>query len=102
MHVDGRGQAGVQNLVGDIGRFEEEHHIGKLLVQPLAQAFGGDLGGSVVLSQRNQNVAVVAPDGRAVSEGQIEAARGNADIVENRIQLPLRNDAANLLLDFGE
>ena len=31
LHVDRRGQAEIQNLVGDIGRLEEEHHVGKRL-----------------------------------------------------------------------
>jgi hypothetical protein len=49
LDVDGRGQAEVQNLVGDIGRFEEEDHVGKPLVQALAESIGVNGGGSVVV-----------------------------------------------------
>ena len=48
----GAGKPEVQNLVGDVGRFEEEDDAGKLLVQLFAQPFGVDLGGRVVRSLR--------------------------------------------------
>ena len=98
----GAGKPGVQNLVGDIGRFEEDDDVGKFLVQPLAQTFGGDLGGGVVRGQRDENVAVVVADHRAVAERQIEPAGRHADVVENGVQLAGRNHAADFLFNFGE
>ena len=59
LHVDGRGQAEVQNLVGDVGGFEEERHVGKPLVQALAQLIGVSRGGPVFFRiQRDQDVAI--------------------------------------------
>ena len=75
LHIDGRGQAEIQNLVGDVGGFEEKDHVGKPFVEALAQAVGVLGGGAVVLCfQRNQDVAVADAEGRAVAEGQVEAA----------------------------
>ncbi len=37
LHVDRRGQAEVQDLVRDVRRLEEEHHVGEFLGQPFAQ-----------------------------------------------------------------
>ena len=52
LHVDRRGQAEIQNLVGDVGGFEEERDVGKLLVQALAQPVGVFRGGAVVVRLR--------------------------------------------------
>ena len=102
LHVDGRRQAEIQNLIGDIGRFEKHHQIGESFVQPLAELLGIDLSGGVLRLQGNQDFAVAHADGRTVAESQIEAAIRQADIVENGIQLARSNHAAYLILDIGE
>ena len=63
LDVDGRGQAEVQNLVGDVGGLEEEDHVGELLVEPLAQAVGVFGGGAVLLRlERDQDIAIADAD----------------------------------------
>ena len=49
LQIDGRGNAEIQNLVGDVGGFPEEDHIRKLLVQVLAQAVRVFGDGSVIV-----------------------------------------------------
>ena len=48
LQVDGRGQAEIQDLVGDIGGFKEKDHVGELLVEAFAKAVGVFGGGAVL------------------------------------------------------
>ena len=71
-------------------------------MQPLAQTFGGDLGGSMILGQRDENVAVILPDHSAVAKGQIEPAGRHSNIVDNRVQFARGDHGADLLFNFSE
>ena len=103
LDVDRGGQAEVQNLVGDVGGLEEEDHVGELLVEALAQAVGVLGGGAVVFGfERDQDVAVADAEGRAVAEGEVEAAVGHADVVDDVLDFARRNDLADFVFDFGE
>ena len=88
LHVDGRRQAEIQNLVGDVGRLEEEHHVGELLVQALAQPVGVLRGGAVIFrfSEIRMSPSLDA-ERRAVAERQVEAAVGNPDVVDDVLDL---------------
>src|SRR5581483_3281126 len=81
LHVDGRGKAEVQNLVGDVGGFKEEGHIREALMQALAELIEIEGGGAVLFGiQGNEDVAIGGADGGAVAEGKVEAAVGDADV----------------------
>ena len=70
---------------------------GNLVLQALAQTVGVVGGGTVLLAfERNQNVAVAHADGRAVAERQVEAAVGNADVVDNGVDLARAESPARI------
>ena len=103
LQVDGRGDAEIQNLVGDVGGFPEERDVGKLLVQVLAQAVRVFGDGSVILRlERNQDIAVIRTDVGAVAVRQADAAEGDADVIQDGIDLRGRNHAPDFGLDIGE
>ena len=65
--------------------------VGKLAIQPAAQLADVVPGGAVLAGpQRDQDLAVERADGGAVAEGDVEAAVGQADVVENIGQLVRR------------
>ncbi len=70
LQIDGRGKAEVQNLGGDIGRLEEEGHVGKPLAEAFAEQHLVIAGRAVLLLERNQDFAVGAGDGRDVALGE--------------------------------
>jgi len=45
---------------------------------------------------------ITRPDGWTVAKSQIEAAVGQADVVENRVQLVAGNHVPDFILDIGE
>ncbi len=53
LHVNRGRQAEVENLIGDICRFEEDHRIGEFFMQPLAEPIGVKRGGRVFGLERN-------------------------------------------------
>src|ERR1017187_8519623 len=103
LNIDRGRQSEIQDLVGDVGGFEEEDHVGKLRVEALAQS-GGVIGGGAVLfgSERNQDVAVGDAERRAVSEGEIETAGGDADVVDDVLDFLGRHHLADFVFDGGE
>jgi hypothetical protein len=52
--------------------------------------------------ERYLDVAIGVADGVVVGEGEVHAAGGQADIVEDRVDAIRRNDLSNLLLDRRE
>ena len=56
----------------------------------------------VLLFQRDQNLAVHRTDGRGVAERDVDAAVGQADIVEHDLDLIVADDLADRRLDLGE
>ena len=86
LHVDGRGQPEVENLVGDVGGLEEEGDIRKLSVEPFAQPVGILRRGAVVFRlERNQDVAVAHAQRGIVAVSQVESAVGEPDVVDDGI-----------------
>src|ERR1019366_3933859 len=84
LDIDGGRQSKIQNLIGDIGGFKEKDHVGKLLVEAPAQAVGVLGGGAVLIGfERNQDVAVRDAERRVVAEGQVKAAIGDSNVVDD-------------------
>src|SRR5260370_1958246 len=52
--------------------------------------------------ERNQNLTISVSDRGAVAEGEIDTGRGKTDVVQNRVQFPRRNHAADFLFNSGE
>ena len=103
LQVDRRGQAEVQDLVRDVRRLEEEHHVRELLVQPLAQPDFVLAHRPVALAiERNQNLAVGRRDVRHVALREAAPGVRDPDVVEDGVDLAGRQRVANLLLDVGE
>ena len=103
LHVNRRGQAETQNLVGDIRRLEEEHHVGELLGEPSAKLRSVLAHGPMLLaSQRNQDLSVGGRNVRDIALRQTAPGVRDADVAENRVDLSGRKGIADLLLHIGE
>ncbi len=92
LDIDGHGKAEIQNLVRDVRRLEEESLVGESPVQIGAQdplVFLSAV--ALVAVERDQNFAVGRGDGSGVAECEIDAAVGQADVVENLIDLAGRD-----------
>ena len=50
--------------------------------------------------QRNQNLRIVRPNHAGIGVGEVNARVGDADVVQHRLQLLLRNVVAQHLLNF--
>ena len=74
----------------------------KALRQFAAQV--GDVRGRrrVMLLQRNQDFAVHRADGRRIAQRDVDAAIGQADIVEDDVDLVVADDLADRRFDPGE
>ena len=102
LDVDRRGCAEIQDLADDVGRQEREGEARKALGQPASQ-LGHVVGGRPVIgSELDLNLAVLAADRAGVVVGHVDAAHWKADILDQRLDLARRDDAADLLLDLGE
>ncbi len=77
--------------------------VGKFALQARAD-FADIIGGGAVLAgvQRNQDFAVEGADGGGVAERDVEAAVGQADVVENVGQLGGRNHLADGIFHLRE
>src|ERR1051326_4473248 len=101
LHVNGSGQAEVQNLSDDIGRLEEEFHSWKMLRQKLSQMpHERGLRRMMLGIEGDENFRVTTPDRPVGTVRLVDAGIGQADIVENRLQLPLRNLPTERILDL--
>ena len=102
LHVDRRRQAEVQHLRGDVRRLKPKAQFGKLPRQLLPEA--GDVagGGMVILLEIDENLPVGRRNLRAVAQRHVDAAIGNADVVEHHFNFVGRNLRAKERLDFGE
>ena len=100
--VDRRRLTEIQHLIDDIGGLEEKLQFRKALGQFAAQI--GDMGRRrrMLLLQRDQNFAVHRTDGGRVAQRDIDAAIGQADVVEDDVDLILADDLADRAFDFGE
>ena len=92
----------IQNLVHDVGGLEEELQLRKALWQ-LAPEIGHMLRRRRVLFiERDKDFAVHRPDRRRVGERDVNSAIGQADIVEDDIDLIIADDVADGAFDFRE
>jgi len=72
-------------------------------MQPLAELVGVLSHGTVLLGlERDENIAVADAQSRVVAECQVETARGDADVIDDVIDLARRDDLADLVFDIGE
>ena len=84
LHVDGGGQAEIQDLAHDIGRLKEKGQVGKLAVQALAQLADVVPGGGVVSGFSETRISPSNEPMVAVSlKRDVVAAVRQADIIED-------------------
>jgi len=102
LEVDGSGQTEVENLVGDVGRGEEEVAVGELLLEVVAQDACVTLGVFAAGLEGDEDVAIAVGDGGRVAEGEVDAAVGQADVVEDEVDAVGGDLGADFLLDGGE
>ena len=101
LNINRRGQSKIENLRHDVGGLEEELHPRKTSRQFAAQPAHVPRGGVMVFRiQRHQNLGVTATNHARTGVGEIDARVGNADVIQDRLQLLLRNLAAQDLLHF--
>ncbi len=102
LDVDRRGQAEVQDLADDVGGQESRTSRPGIRCASLqAQVVNVLVGGPMLLRQRDQDVGVVGADGRRSAVGQIDAAVGQADVVDDAVNFFVRNLLADRPLDVG-
>jgi hypothetical protein len=99
LDVDCRRQTEIQNLRDDIGRLEEELDSRELLRQLGAQRSDEFLRGTMIRSQRKQYLAIERAYRPGVAVRQVDAAIGNAEVVQNGLELVGRHDPADRDLD---
>ena len=102
LDVDRRRQAEIEDLRDDVGRQEGEGRIRELLRQYGAQLLDEGFRRPVVFLQADQGVAVHRPDRSGVLVGHVDAAIGQADVVDDVVELVGRNRLAHGLLDQVE
>jgi len=100
LHVDGRGQAEVQDLRDDVGRLEEELDAGEAPGQFAPQDRDELRRGLVILLQRDLDLAVQRADRAGVAVRQVDAGVGHAQVVQHCLQLVGRHQFADRGLDF--
>ena len=100
LDVDRRGQAEVEDLVDDIRGLEKELRAGKFARQidaKLALIIGGRL---VARIEGNQDVAIGRADDAGVRIGQVDAAVGKAEVVQDAAEILRGNVLADRRLDL--
>jgi hypothetical protein len=98
-HVDLRREPEIENLRHHVGSLEIKHHLRKRRVERDAQLADVARGWRVPILQRNQDHAVIDPDGRAVGECQVVSPRRQPDVVDDSVPLAFGDDFSNLVLD---
>ena len=101
-NVDLRRQPEIEDLGDHVGGLEIEGHRRKGGRQHLAEPAHVVGGRRVPLLERHQDHAVVDADGRAVGEGEVVHPLRHADVVDDEVAVPRRNDLADLVLDLLE
>jgi hypothetical protein len=81
---------------------EEEHEPGKALRQFPTQRRHELGGGSVLGRERNQDLPIHRTDGGRIAQRDIQAAIGQPDIIQDRVDLAVADDAPDFRLDAGE
>ena len=105
LDVDGCGQAEVEDLGDDVGGQKVEGGAGELAGKLGAESADEVLGGGVVLVERYQDVGVAGADQAGGGVLGVQGGVGQADVVQDVVELGGWDGAANLLLhqiaDFG-
>ena len=85
LHVDRRGQAEIQDLAHDVGGLEEELDAREIAAAASARSCRDVIRRSAWCSgvQRDEDVRVGRADGAGVGVGRVDAAVGQADVVED-------------------
>src|SRR5467141_3657685 len=101
LHINGCGSSEIQNLRDDIRRLEEKLYAGKTLGQFLTQIVDVHAGRlAAYFFQLNEDFRVGTSDGAGVAVGEVDAAVGQADVVENRRQFVFRNGFPDDAIDL--
>src|SRR6266850_2892874 len=101
LHINGCGSSEIQNLRDNVRRLEEEVHAREALGEFLAQVVDVHAGRLAAdFFQLNQDFRIGASDRARVAVGKIDAAVGQADVVENRGQFVLRNGFPDDAIDL--
>ncbi|MCY1168956.1 hypothetical protein D9M73_89690 [compost metagenome] len=95
LHIDGCGQAEVQDLRRNIGRLEEKLHAGEALWQLGAQQADEFICGPVPVLQRHQYLAIHRAYGACIAVRKVDAAVGQANIVQYGFKLVRRHQFAD-------
>ncbi len=103
LHVDGRGQAEVEDLADDVGGLEVEVHArelgGQFAPEPLGEF---EHRGFVPGIERDLDLTVSRADGCTVAEGEVHAADRQADVVDYQVQFLARHDRTDVFLYLPE
>ncbi len=103
LDVDRRRQAEIEDLADNVPGLKEEGRVRELLGQFLAERLHvGEGRAAAVGLQCHQDLAVGRADGRAVAEGEVDAARGESDVVEDEGGLVPRDHPLDADLDRAE
>ena len=101
-HIDLGGEPKIQDLRRHVGGLEVEHVLRERCRQHPPQ-FADVVGARcVAVLERDHDHAVVDRDRRAIGEGPVIGARRHPEIVDDQIEVLLRNDLPDLVLDVLE
>lgn len=100
LHVDRRRLPEVEDLRDDVGWLEEELDAGEALRQDPAQRLDVAVRGRVAFLQRDHDFAVEGADRAGIAVGQVDPARGQAEVVDDGVELVGQHYLAHHLLDL--
>ena len=100
--IDGGRLAEVQNLVDDVGGLEKELQQGEAPRQ-IASHLCHEVGRrGMLFFEGNEDFTIHWSDCRRIAEGDVHAAIGQPDIVEDGVDLVFADDLADGMLDVAE
>ena len=102
LDIDRSGEAEVEDLGDDVGRGEEEAEFGELPGKFPAEGAHVVGGGLVVLGEGDEDFAIRGRHDRAIGERQVDAAVGDAHIVQQGLQFGRGNGPADGVFNLGE
>ena len=100
LYVDRRGHAEVENLRDDVGRLEGELGGRESPRQLHPQQLHIFRGWPVALLERDQDLGIRCADRPRIAIGEIDAAVGQADVIEHGIQFAGRDHGADGVFDL--
>ena len=99
LNVDRSRQSEIQNLADHVSGQESERNPRKLFWQCQAKLVNVVVRGMVIGGQGHKDVGVRCPDRRGIAVREIDAAVGQADVVDDALRLRRRNLLSNRLLN---